>query len=123
MVFRMLFDDVGAPAGNTTTRECGHERPWLETQRLQDERGVELDIRPEVAPRLHLLEHLQNRLLGRARQIEQVAVFERRRSQLVGDLTQHVGPRITHLVDAVPEPHDAPRRRQLVAHPRLGPIG
>ena len=57
---------------------CEHrdERARLEPERLEHQRGVELDVGAQVAARLHLVEHAQRGLLDLAREIEQLPVLE-----------------------------------------------
>ena len=88
-----------------------------QADRLQHERRVELDVRLEVASRLHLVEHAHHRLLDLAREVEERAIVQRGAGHLRGDLAQHVRPRIAHLVDAVAESHDAAAGRELIAAP------
>src|ERR1044072_6884917 len=125
MIFGVLLDDVRTPARDASACERRHERPRLEADALQHECRVELDVGAQIAAGLHFLEHPEDRLLDGPREVEQLAVLDRavRRAHLVGHLAQHVGARIADLVDAMAEAHDPPPARQLVAHPRLGPLG
>src|SRR5438552_17029404 len=98
MVLTVLLDDMSAPPRHAPARKCGDERPRVQAQRLEHERRVELDIRPKIPPGLHFLEHLENRLLGGTREIEQLPVLPCRGANLVGDFTEHVVYRTGHLV-------------------------
>jgi len=123
MVFGVLLDHVRAPARDPAAGERRHERPRLQAQGLKHERRKKLDVGSAGC-----VPALRHRALSApfARPhalIEQLAILERRRAHCVGDGAEHCGARITRLVDAVPKTHDAPARRQLGAHPRLGPVG
>src|SRR5262245_41184750 len=76
MILGMLLDDVSAPAGGAAACEQRHERLRLESQGLQNQRGVELDVGAEVPPRLALVEHAKRDLLDAAGEIEEPAILE-----------------------------------------------
>src|SRR5262245_53078242 len=54
-ILPVLLDHVGAPAGHAAAGEQRDEALRVEPERLQHQRGVELDVGPEVATRLVLL--------------------------------------------------------------------
>src|SRR2546430_5884929 len=64
--YTTLFRSVRAPARDPAARERGDERAGVETQRLEHQRRVELHVGSQVAAGLHVLEHLQRRLLHRS---------------------------------------------------------
>src|SRR5439155_17549993 len=74
LVQGVLLEHVGAPAGDPPAGEHRDEAAGLEAQRLEHQRGVELDVGAQVATRLDLLQHPQRGLLGGAREVEQPAI-------------------------------------------------
>ena len=77
MVLGVLLDHVRTPAGTAAACEHRHERRRRQADCLQHERCVELDVRFEFAPWLHLVEHTQHGLLNLARKVtdgEQIRV-------------------------------------------------
>jgi hypothetical protein len=62
----VLLDHMCTPTGASPAGEHRHKRRGRQAKGLQDESGVELDVRLKVAPGLHVVKHPQRCLLDLA---------------------------------------------------------
>lgn len=109
----MLLGDVCEPTDAPPKGEHRRERLRRETQPVEQERGVELDVGLEGTTGFELGEGLEHGALV------DLGFFEERRARQERPSrgSQHVGSRITNTVDAVTKPHDASTFGQLSTHP------
>ena len=82
MVLRVLLDDIRAPSCTAAAGEHRDEGRGGQAERLQHKGRVELDVRLQVSPRFHVLEHSQHNLLDVPRQVEKLPVVQYGTSQL-----------------------------------------
>src|SRR3990172_12896519 len=114
-----LFENMSGPASHPRDGECRGEHLGLEPHTVQDERGVELHIGLEAAPRLELLENPEHHFFDDAGILVEL-LLTGAGEELTGGLIEDVGARVSHLVDAMTEAHDPPSGGDHLPRPGFG---
>ena len=104
------------------TAKHGENRSGVRPDVAQQQGGVELDVRVQVAAGLLVEQHLDRHPLHFLGEVQR-ALLAGLLGQQPGRLVQHLGSRIAHLVDAVPEAHDPLAVGDGVPDPGLSAVG
>src|ERR1700676_1135784 len=120
-VVRELFEDVCGPAGDAAASKHAGEFVGRNAEARERRRGVELDVRIDLLPRLLFAEHLVGGVFERAS--DEVPLRVRLRGERLRHALELGGTRIANLVLAVTHSHDLLMPREQVAHVLFGFFG
>src|SRR5215210_2588365 len=115
-----LLETMRRPPRNPAYRERRREQLRRQTEPVQQQCRVELDVGLQVPAGLVLLEKPQRRPFHVQRKIVEFSVAVGRVQALRG-ACEHVGPRVAYAVDPVSEPHQPLPTPELLPQIRLGP--
>src|SRR5438132_12725977 len=111
-----LLETVSNPAGHATDREGRREERSLEAEAVEQQRGVELDIRLQAPAGFVLLEQADRHALDVLREIVKWISTE----EPLGGGSEDVGPRVAHFVHAMAETHQPFSRLDFPAQHLFG---
>lgn len=117
-----LFQAVRRPAEDATDGKSGREQLGRQSQTVQQQGRVGLDVGVEAAARLAFAQQAQRRGFDRPGKVVEQSIAVTR-VEALGGLDHDVGAPIAYSIDAVSEPHEALTAIQHGADDRFRALG